>query len=153
MVLISHRGNIHGPNPKKENRLSYLNAALDAKYQVEVDVWYEDGWWLGHDKPQYKVSFEWLTTTGWIWAHCKNIEAMRRMCEQQINHWPIVPHFFWHEHDTLTLTNRGVLWTYPNRPLTNFSICVLPEQATYTKRQLKSALGICSDYISKYKKL
>ena len=59
MILISHRGNINGPNPSMENKPEYV---LDAKlkgYDVEIDVWWkEDGFYLGHDEPQYKVSRE-----------------------------------------------------------------------------------------------
>jgi hypothetical protein len=151
--IIAHRGNIKGPNPKKENSPSYINAALNEGYGCEVDVWYEKGWWLGHDKPQYKTTLIWLATTCNLWVHCKNLKAMEQMSIQHLNHFPNVPHYFWHENDTVALTNRGLLWTFPRRPLTAMSICVLPELGSYTDKELMTALGICTNLCDEYKKM
>ena len=41
MKLIAHRGNIDGPNPERENSPEYIEEALKAGYDVEVDVWYD----------------------------------------------------------------------------------------------------------------
>lgn len=153
MILIAHRGNTHGPNPKKENRPSYIREALN-KYGVEIDIWLEDDqWWLGHDKPQYKCDEYFLWTTPGLWVHCKNDAALVEMSIRRINQQS-TPVFFWHDVDTHVLTSHpAVIWTYPGKPLTELSICVLPEKANYKKSQLKKCLGICSDYIYKYKKL
>ena len=59
MIFISHRGNITGPNKKSENNPEYINRALRF-FNVEIDVWYTDGFWLGHDEPQYKTDVEYL---------------------------------------------------------------------------------------------
>ncbi len=59
MKLIAHRGNTQGPNPERENSPEYIEEALNAGYDVEVDVWYDcatEKFWLGHDEPQYDVS-------------------------------------------------------------------------------------------------
>jgi hypothetical protein len=151
MIIISHRGNKTGPNPKKENRPSYVLDALCSGYGCEVDVWYEKGWWLGHDKPQYKTNLIWLSTQPGLFVHCKNLAAMAKMCIQHINHFPNVPQFFWHETDTVALTNRGLMWTYPGKPLTDLSISVLPEQTTFTTKQLMKGIGICTDHCHDYK--
>ena len=46
MILISHRGNIDGPNPKLENSPEYIQLAMEKGFDVEVDVWYkDDNWW------------------------------------------------------------------------------------------------------------
>ncbi len=59
MILISHRGNIKGPRPELENKPEYVKATLKKGFNVEIDVWFKKGeWWLGHDKPQYKVTDE-----------------------------------------------------------------------------------------------
>ena len=42
MILISHRGNLTGPNPKKENHPDYILNALREGYEVEIDVWFEN---------------------------------------------------------------------------------------------------------------
>jgi len=151
MILISHRGNLTGPNPKRENHPSYILEALNKKFAVEIDVWYERGWWLGHDKPQYKIDQSFVYLTPNLWVHCKNSTAMVTLSVNKLNFLP-TPTFFWHETDTHAMTSHpGILCTFPGKPLTSISICVLPERAKYTKAQLKKCLGICSDYIVNYK--
>jgi hypothetical protein len=50
MVLISHRGNIDGVNQNFENQPNYIDDAIKAGYDVEVDIWYIGGkLYLGHD--------------------------------------------------------------------------------------------------------
>lgn len=150
MIIISHRGNLDGPNPKKENSPSYIKNALNEGFQCEVDVWYDKGWWLGHDKPQYKTNLMWMITTAGLIVHCKNLKAMEKLCEQNIKHFPNVPHFFWHENDTVALTSKGLMWTYPRKPLTSLSICVLPELCPWEDKELKKCLGLCTDSARDY---
>ena len=38
MIFIAHRGNLSGPQPENENKLAYIQAALDKGFSVEVDV-------------------------------------------------------------------------------------------------------------------
>ena len=38
MILISHRGNIFGPNKKDENKIEYVENALNLGFDVEIDV-------------------------------------------------------------------------------------------------------------------
>ena len=59
MKLISHRGNLNGPNKERENHPDYIWEALQAGYEVEIDVWWVDGKFkLGHDEPQYDFPFQ-----------------------------------------------------------------------------------------------
>ena len=59
MILISHRGNLNGSLQWEENRPDYINNALDLGYDVEIDVWKQpDGWYLGHDEPQFLIDEE-----------------------------------------------------------------------------------------------
>ena len=58
-------------------------------------------------------------------------------------------HYFWHQEDDYTITSKGYIWTYPSKKLLPNSICVLPEKASYKSF---NCLGICSDFIEKYKK-
>ena len=142
MILISHRGNISGPNLDKENRPEYIQQALNEGYNVEIDVWYQDqGWFLGHDKPQHLINIEYLKKSN-IWCHAKNLEALYRM-----SHYDGLI-YFWHENDTATLTSNGYIWTYPGKSLTPLSIAVLPET---NNTNISQAAGVCSDFIYKYK--
>ena len=141
MFLISHRGNINGKKPEYENDPGYIDEALDKGYGVEIDVWYiNEDWYLGHDKPQYKINLEYLKNDR-FWCHAKNIEALNKMLERDI-------HCFWHQEDDVTLTSKGYMWTYPGKELTHKSIAVLPE---INNDIPKKCLGICSDYIVNYK--
>ena len=148
MILISHRGNINGKNPSRENSPLYIKAALALGYEVEIDVWYVDGkWWLGHDEPTYETSAEYLKTKRGrhFWCHAKSIETAHQMwLETGIN-------YFYHQTDDITLTSKNYLWTFPGkRPLTPRSIAVLPEHTDWTEEELEGCAGICSDFISQY---
>lgn len=148
MILISHRGNIEGRKPERENEPSYILEAINQGYKVEIDVWYVDNeYWLGHDEPEYKISFNWLETHFKdLYIHCKNLDAVVRF-NNPPNH--INFNYFWHETDTITLTSHSEIWAYPgNQPIKN-SIAVLPE---LYKDDLNECKGICSDYIKKYKR-
>ena len=38
MILISHRGNINGRSFKDENQPTYIDTAISAGYDVEIDI-------------------------------------------------------------------------------------------------------------------
>ena len=50
MILISHRGNVHGPNSSLENTEGYIEKAKK-KYFVEIDV-------EGQNKAIFKIILE-----------------------------------------------------------------------------------------------
>jgi hypothetical protein len=144
MKLISHRGNLKGPNEVRENSPYYIIEAIAEGYDVEVDLWWVDGKvYLGHDEPQYEVSNKWLgERIDKLWIHCKNIDAIIFFKESQYKF-----NYFWHEEDTVTLTSQNYIWAYPgNQPIKN-SIAVMPE---INKEETNICLGICSDYIENY---
>ncbi len=58
-------------------------------------------------------------------------------------------HCFWHETDAVTITSNGYIWTYPGKFLINNSIACMPETLNFPN--LETAIGVCSDFISKYK--
>lgn len=145
MILISHRGNIDGKNPNEENSVSYIQKALKSGYDVEIDVWYvDDKWYLGHDGPQYKVKYDFLTLDG-LWLHAKNGDALYHLLRDRDCN------VFYHTDEDWVLTSKKYIWTYPNQLLYSNSICVLPELGY--NGNLKNCKGICSDFISKYEKI
>jgi len=147
MKLISHRGNIIGPNPNKENTPSYIDTAISAGYDVEIDIRLINGkYYLGHDTPDYEVTQTWLLKRkDRLWIHCKNIEALEILTLLQPG---LDVHYFWHENDVVTLTSKGYIWAYPRSVAISNSIVVLPE--IYNTKMLQ-AEGVCSDFIKKYK--
>jgi hypothetical protein len=143
MLIISHRGNIISPNPDEENIPSYINQAIELGFDVEVDCWrIGNELFLGHDKPVYKVNFNFLDQLP-IWVHCKNIELAEFLSRTK------TIKYFWHQNDDIALTSNGFIWTYPGKKLTKKSIAVLPE--TVPDWDIKNTYGICTDYPLKYK--
>tara|TARA_R110000851_G_scaffold105608_3_gene224133 strand:+ start:767 stop:1207 length:441 start_codon:yes stop_codon:yes gene_type:complete len=146
VILVSHRGNINGKLPERENSPDYILEAIESGYHVEVDVWYKSGrLYLGHDSPEYETSISFLENDK-MWCHCKNIEALARLVESDV-------HCFFHQTDEVTLTSRGYMWVYPNKKLVKGSVCVLPELANYAEEDLEKCIGVCSDYVEDYKDL
>jgi len=150
MMLISHRGNLNGPQPELENSPRYIQAALDAGYSVEVDLWViDDIPYLGHDKSQYPVYMEWLKERQTkLWIHCKNRAALEFCLDNKL-------HCFYHDKDDYTMTNCGYVWAFPGQPKAGpFTIMVLPEWYN-SPSEIKEldCFGICSDYVELIKHL
>ena len=138
MMIISHRGNLDGPNELQENHPDYIKKAL-LETEVEVDVWCVNGKLvLGHDNPQYEINKDFLTDR--MWCHAKNIDALEYMLENDI-------HCFWHQEDDCSLTSRGYIWTYRDNPLTSKSICVMPELFANEIVNVYNYAGVCSDFL------
>ena len=142
MKFISHRGNLNGAIPKKENHPEYVENALKLGFDVEIDIYiFKKNFYLGHDFPQYKIPEKFLNNKK-LWVHAKSIETLEALRKTKA-------HFFWHQEDDVTLTSKGFFWTYPGKKIFKNSICVLPEKFNYKKI---NCFGICSDFIQKYKK-
>jgi hypothetical protein len=146
MILISHRGNINGRFESYENEPNYIDLAISKGYEVEIDIWIIEGvLFLGHDEPQYGITLDWLNKRkDKLWIHCKNIEAI-----EFFNSLLETYNYFWHEEDTVTLTSKNYIWAYPGKQPIKNSIAVMPEIFNDDTSQ---CVGICSDYIQKYKK-
>jgi len=142
MKKISHRGNLFGPNPERENSPHYIFEALAEGYDVEIDVWVNNSMvMLGHDRPTYSVNKNMLKMNG-LWCHAKNIEALAHMTDNGVN-------CFWHQSDDVTLTSNGYIWThsdyYEYGPKS-----IACHMNKLTKQDLeiyKDCYGICSDFI------
>jgi len=146
MKLISHRGNLTGPNPERENNPDYIWEAIQAGYDVEVDVWWVDGKFkLGHDEPKYHFPFNLIERHySKLWIHCKNMDALSQLNELDSSGLKV--NYFSHENDLGVLTSRGYIWS------TNVykrGILVLPE--FFATNPTEDTLGVCSDYITNYK--
>ena len=141
MILISHRGNIDGPNPEMENDPRNIENTLAKGFNVEVDVWSNGSdFYLGHDKPQCQVS-ELFLRHGRIWCHAKDIKTFYKLIE-------IGVHCFSHDQDEVALTTKGYLWSSYGNQMTDKSICVMPPK---NKKLETNIAGVCSDYIGHYK--
>ena len=136
MKIISHRGNLTGRITDQENRPSYIQAAIDAGYEVEIDVWcVEEKFYLGHDEPQYFVEDSWLKDRiSLLWCHAKNEQALHRMLQLGL-------HCFWHESDRFTLTSKAIPWCFPNNYQPNGVTVVFGYEIN-----IRDVFGVCTDY-------
>ena len=147
MNLISHRGNIDGPQPDRENSPNYINEAIEAGYNVEIDIWFVNNKrYLGHDNPIYEIKYNFLFDSR-FWLHAKNGEAFYKLLNDKNYYFNV----FWHTNEDWILTSKKHIWTFPNKYLFTNSICVLPELGY--DGDIKKCYGICSDFIKNYKNL
>ena len=150
MILISHRGNINGRRVPFGNQPNYIDTALAAGYDVEIDVWYEresGKLYLGHDKADYQIDIDWLyERSDKLWIHCKNMDALSFFNKSHLQ-FGTEYNYFSHDKDMGVLTSYGYIWStnsYDN------GILVLPE--VFEKTPIEKTIGICSDIIQNYKK-
>jgi len=142
MIIISHRGNIRGAVPDKENRPSYIDCAIGNGYHVEIDVRSINGeLWLGHDEPQYKVDHNWLDKRRhYLWLHCKNLEAAKEC-------WAY--HSFCHTSDSFVYTSTGVIWLHDlSQRIDHNTIIPLIDREDVESFMpgYEKPFGICTDY-------
>jgi hypothetical protein len=139
MILISHRGNINGPQLDLENLPSHIQILLNNQINVEIDVWYhQNNFYLGHDKPVYKIDCHFLLQKN-LWCHAKNLNAFEKLIELKTI-------CFWHNVDDYTLTTNNFIWTYPNKPVSYKSIIV--DTSINWKDKGYNCSGVCVDYLN-----
>ncbi len=103
MKIISHRGNLEGPDLSSENKPSQIIEALKLGFDVEIDVWnIDDHFFLGHDQPSHKIDSKFLLNDK-LWCHAKNLSALEKMLKMNLN-------CFWHQEDDFTVTSKGFIW-------------------------------------------
>ena len=139
MKIISHRGNIRGPIPEKENRPSYIDCAIGNGYDVEIGLRIIDGeLWLGHDVPQYKVEHSWLQPRKeYLWIHCKDLAAAKECWEYQS---------FCHMGDPYTYTSTGKIWLHDlSMKIDNNVIIPLIDDIDYSPMN-GDPYAICTDH-------
>jgi hypothetical protein len=141
MKLISHRGNLNGPNKDLENNPEYLNKAISLGYDVEVDTWYlNHKIYLGHDFPQHEVDEDYIRSiSDKAWFHCKDFGAIEFFSSNKHEY-----NYFWHESDKFTLTSKGFIWTYPGEQTSINSVIV---DLSPDAKQNNNCYGVCSDYV------
>ena len=116
--LISHRGNIRGTQPGLENTPEYIEDTLSKGYDVEIDVWYKNGFYLGHDNPQYNINLNWLLERkDKLWIHCKNFKALTKLLNTDLT-------IFYHEKEDYTIISNGIIWAHNIHNTDNS--CIIP---------------------------
>lgn len=113
MKFISHRGNLRGCEPERENSPDYIDEAIEQGFDVEVDVWkIDESYFLGHDEPSYEIELIWLLNRfNNLWCHAKNFDVFHDLIK-----YPKL-NMFWHQEDDYTITTHNFIWTYPNKKI------------------------------------
>jgi hypothetical protein len=167
MRLISHRGNINGPQPDLENSPSYIMNAASNGYEVEIDVWFHKSkWYLGHDEPTYPITSSFFHT-GKFWLHAKSPESLSELAAKGVD-----LNYFWHENDRIALTSINFLWTCDkDLPAKQRAVLMIPNKTLcdsfdvrnktpwdcpegplhYAVNHWDGFMGVCNDYIDTYK--
>tara|TARA_B100000902_G_scaffold71400_1_gene76883 strand:+ start:213 stop:794 length:582 start_codon:yes stop_codon:yes gene_type:complete len=167
--IIAHRANIGGPNSDVENNPDQIDKCIDQGYDVEIDLRIDESTktlWLGHDTPDYKVTWYWLAQRlRNLWIHCKDYNTLVELSSHDTskdNGFDIPAggcNFFWHQEDEYTLTSNNIIWAYPGKPdnlktskLLN-TVLVMPEwnKIDWESLKLLRCYGICTDYPEKLK--
>jgi hypothetical protein len=155
MRFIAHRGNINGPSTDgRDNNPEQILHALQSGFDVEIDVHSVDDrlhrLQIGHDHATYDlISLVYTEYKYRLWCHAKNIKALHQLLKIGLN-------CFMHDKDDATLTSAGYIWTYPGQPLTDKSICVLPQFSPAGRPEqpeIWDCHGICSDYVQSLKEI
>lgn len=143
MKLIAHRGNFNGRIEEKENTLEHIHAAINAGYEVEVDIWkIGSELFFGHDAPEHKVSnYDVMRIRDFAWYHAKNYEALEFLLNEKA-------HVFFHDKDEYTITSNGIIWAYSGKYVGKNAVAVMPE---YTPGFIVplDCYGVCTDDFSK----
>lgn len=143
--IISHRGNLNGPSPKTENKISTINNALNLGFDVEIDIrLLDEKLYLGHDEILYnyeEIERYLLLHANKLWIHCKNIEALSYLLK-----YPAL-NLFGHNNDDFVLTSRKEIFCKPGINSNEKYIIVMPELIPiYTTEILDNCHGILTDY-------
>lgn len=157
MRIISHRGNLDGPDKDKENTEPYIIEALDRGFDIEFDIWYITKFWLGHDSPTKSFSvdtlLQWSTVylNNNFYVHCKNIWALEEMTK--INKRNIIP--FFHDIDQCILLKDNTIWIHPNavhsaltreKCIAVYPTCKTAKYDISYDIDFERFHGICTDY-------
>lgn len=141
--IISHRGNLNGPDLDLENNPNQINLALSKNFLVEIDLRIiENKFWLGHDKPDYLIDKQWLLDrSNHLVIHSKDLLTSNYLIDlnKQLN-------WFYHTNEDIVLTSRGWLWCYPGIYLDKGITVLIGDQVKLNSK----VLGVCTDYPLKF---
>lgn len=144
MKIISHRGNIRGPIPDRENKPSYIDAAIGCGFDVEIDLRFDgDKLWLGHDSPEVEVNESWLKSRrDHLWIHCKDLRSAIKITEMDNGFT-----FFCHSNDPYVLISNGKIWVHEAQcSLTCDTVIPLMDEKDLHEKIDQKVFAVCTDF-------
>jgi hypothetical protein len=150
MKIISHRGNVDGPVPNRENHPSYIDTAIQLGYGVEIDLRYiNNEFYLGHDTPDHIVTSKWIfNRKDSLWIHCKNLESAYKIKKLDYS-----IKFFCHTNDPYVIVNPDYLWVHDLESDLKDN-CVVPLMGIKDLNEFDFNIriyGVCTDYPNQIK--
>ena len=151
MRVISHRGNLYGPNKDTENKIDCVVDCLNKKLEVEIDIHVKNNnLYLDHDgnlnNPLSAISlaeffFLFEDYKDKLWIHCKNLESII-FCQQHLCNY----NYFGHSNDEFVLTSKGYIFTRPGVNYGKNIVCVMPELIKLNINEVKKYNLVLTDY-------
>ena len=143
-TLYAHRGNLFGPQPELENTMEYIDRAIKFGFKVEIDVWLsQDGnLYLGHDKPEQLVTFEYLfIRNDALLIHAKNVEAFIYLSARtRMN-------VFFHTYEQVVMSSNGNLIFHPEHfPTVNVPPSAIFSMPEHSPIKLPPYHSLITDY-------
>lgn len=139
--IISHRSNLNGIDPSRENNPTSIKEVLDLGFDCEIDIFkYGLGLFLGHDDAQTLIEIDFLLKNApKLFIHTKNIQALDYLNKfEELN-------IFWHNLDEHVFTSKGNLITHQDQPKTTKNgIIVLKDKPT--RQNLPMCAGLITDW-------
>ena len=145
MKIISHRGNLRGRIPNRENTPSYIDSAIGCGFDVEIDVRFIEGqFMLGHDSAQIIVNNEWLNRRkNKLWIHCKDIMSAVKIRELDESF-----RIFCHSNDPFVLVSTGHIWVHDlSLEFDKHAIIPLLDQKELDLYDHREVYAFCTDYV------
>jgi hypothetical protein len=145
VIFISHRGNLDGVNPERENSPSYIEECLEKGFHCEIDLRMKDGIpHLGHDTSDHPITAEWIMKRWYyLWIHIKEYEALIWLMKNCPS-----TNYFCHEYDRYTLVSNGTIWSHDlTNPMTDRCIIPLLSKEAVAEYNQDEFYAVCSDYI------
>jgi hypothetical protein len=140
---------MQGPQPARENAPAYIDEALAAGFEAEVDLRCKNGeFYLGHDFAKFYVPIKWLEKRHErLLLHLKDVQAAR-LAPGLFRHW----HTFCHVADPFTVTSQGKVWLHdlsllPLDVRENYIIPLITPEQKSLFRSGNYDWTICSDYV------
>lgn len=154
--VISHRGNLKGPDSHRENQIWAIEECIKKGYMVEVDLWLVDGrFYLSHEIPTKKdrIDEDFLYDNLLnLLIHCKNKEAINLMEAWDVQH-DGVANWFTNDKDRWSLTSQKNVISYCKKEeIVPYSIIIMPEHHNIEPEDVKNLniRYVCTDYVEKW---
>ena len=151
MKIISHRGNLTGPDKKRENNIDCIIECIE-KFSIDVEIDLhvkKNKIYLTHDeifssKTRITSFDDFKKYKNKLWIHCKNIEALIYANENlsQFN-------YFGHTNDPFVLTSKKYIFTLPSLLTGDKVIWVMPELINACNK-VKNVYAVLTDYPLKF---